>query len=98
MSSEILKGLEPGAWRTHHDEPMLFPTFDEAAMYCDDEEPPEPLYAATAIAELVQKRDELLAAREKIAKSDPGEGGCYYTNRENIHTARSAVSFAKAKP
>lgn len=40
---------EPVAWRTHHDEPMLFPTFDEAAMYCEDNEPPEPLYAAPVI-------------------------------------------------
>ena len=39
------------AWRTHHDEPMLFPTFDEAAMYCEDDEPPEPLYAAPVVQE-----------------------------------------------
>lgn len=38
---------EPVAWMTHHDEPMLYPTFVEAAAYCDDDEPPTPLYAAT---------------------------------------------------
>lgn len=37
---------EPVAWMTHHDEPMLYPTFAEAAAYCDDDEPPIPLYAA----------------------------------------------------
>lgn len=37
---------EPVAWMTHHDEPMLYPTFSEAAAYCDDDEPPIPLYAA----------------------------------------------------
>jgi len=37
---------EPVAWMTHHDEPMLYPTFAEAAAYCEDDEPPIPLYAA----------------------------------------------------
>lgn len=37
---------EPVAYMTHHDEPMLYPTFQEAAAYCDDDEPPIPLYAA----------------------------------------------------
>lgn len=39
-------GQEPVAWMTHHDEPMLYPTCSEAAAYCDDDEPPIPLYAA----------------------------------------------------
>lgn len=34
------------AWMTRHEEPMLYPTFSEAAAYCDDDEPPIPLYAA----------------------------------------------------
>lgn len=37
---------EPVAWRTHHDEPMLFPTINEAWQYCEDDEGPEPLFAA----------------------------------------------------
>lgn len=36
---------EPVAWITHHDEPMLFPTYDEALSFCDDDETPIPLYA-----------------------------------------------------
>ena len=36
--------VEPVAWRTHHDVPMLFPTRIEAAAYCDDDEQPVPLY------------------------------------------------------
>ena len=35
----------PFAWATHHDEPMLFPTLEEAAMHCDDDEEPIALYA-----------------------------------------------------
>lgn len=41
---------EPVAWMTHHDEPMLFPTEDEARSYCDDDEQPIPLYAAPVAA------------------------------------------------
>jgi hypothetical protein len=37
--------VRPIAWATHHDEPMLFPTLKEAAMYCDDGEEPIPLVA-----------------------------------------------------
>lgn len=36
---------KPFAWATHHDEPMLFLTEKEAAMYCDEDEEPIPLYA-----------------------------------------------------
>ncbi len=39
-------GGQAVAWMTHHDQPMLYPTFSEAAAYCDDDEPPIPLYAA----------------------------------------------------
>lgn len=34
------------AWATHHDEPMLFLDREEAALYCEDDEQPIPLYAA----------------------------------------------------
>jgi hypothetical protein len=36
---------EAVAWMTHHDEPMLFPTREEAASYCADDEEPIPLAA-----------------------------------------------------
>jgi hypothetical protein len=39
--------LEPVGFATHHDEPMLFPTEEEARMYCDDDEVPRGLYALT---------------------------------------------------
>ena len=42
---------EPVAWMTHHDEPMLFPTDEEARSYCDDDEQPIPLYAAPVAAQ-----------------------------------------------
>ncbi|PPU28669.1 hypothetical protein [Xanthomonas arboricola] len=55
-------GQEPFAWATHHDEPMLYPTFAEAAAYCDDDEPPIPLYTAPPAPAAVE--DELAAWRE----------------------------------
>lgn len=32
-------------YATHHDEPMLFPTIEEARQFCDDDEEPIPLVA-----------------------------------------------------
>lgn len=32
-------------WATHHDEPMLFPTREEAALHCDADEEPIALVA-----------------------------------------------------
>lgn len=51
----------------------------------------------TIDARLIAAAPDLLAALEKIAAADTGEGGCFYTNRANIHIARSAISFMKAK-
>ena len=58
-------GLEPVAFMTHHDEPMLFPTWDEAVQYCDDDESPISLFHADDVAKLqadlaamTQERDE----------------------------------------
>lgn len=48
MSTDTQK---PVAWMTHHDEPMLFPTDEEARSYCDDDEQPIPLYAAPVAAQ-----------------------------------------------
>ena len=39
----------PFAWATHHDEPMLFPTREEAKLHCDDDEEPIALYAEKGI-------------------------------------------------
>ncbi|AWH36630.1 hypothetical protein C1929_07630 [Stenotrophomonas sp. ZAC14D1_NAIMI4_6] len=44
VGREHQMGQEPAAWATHHDEPMLYPTFSEAAAHCDDNEAPIPLY------------------------------------------------------
>lgn len=52
-------GQEPFAWATHHDEPMLYPTFAEAAAYCDDDEPPIPLYTAPPAPAAVPAPDVL---------------------------------------
>jgi len=37
---------EPVAWMTNHDEPLLFPTKNEASQYCNEDEEPQPLYTA----------------------------------------------------
>ncbi len=56
------------AWMTHHDEPMLYPTFSEAAAYCDDDEPPIPLYAAMPeqAVDLGPVREALQAAARSL--------------------------------
>ncbi len=42
----VSEEAEPFAFATHHDEPMLFLTREEAALYCDDDEEPTPLFAS----------------------------------------------------
>ena len=37
---------EPVAWMTNHDEPLLFPTKNEASQYCNEDEEPQPLYTS----------------------------------------------------
>jgi hypothetical protein len=53
---------EAVAWMTHHDEPMLFPTREECADYCDDDEQPIPLYAGAAPAVDAEVRNYAMAA------------------------------------
>jgi hypothetical protein len=57
-------GLEPVAFMTHHDEPMLFPTWDEAVQYCDDDESPISLFHAADVAKLQMER---VSQEERIA-------------------------------
>lgn len=38
--AHLMIGAQPMAWMTHHDEPMLFRTKKEAALYCDPDEEP----------------------------------------------------------
>ena len=52
-------GLDPVAFMTHHDDPMLFPTWDEAVQYCDDDESPISLFHATDVAKLQAKNEAL---------------------------------------
>jgi hypothetical protein len=48
------------AWATHHDEPMLWPTEQEASAYCDDDEEPIPLTdQATATARISELEAEV---------------------------------------
>ena len=67
MKPQIPIAQEAVAWMTHHDEPMLYPTFAEAAAYCDDGEPPIPLYAASVAA--VNQYRAMLAAMQAQANS-----------------------------
>jgi hypothetical protein len=43
----------PVAWATHHDEPMLFPSRDEAASYCGDDERPIELCDRAAVLKAI---------------------------------------------
>lgn len=65
-SSPAVVGLDPVAFMTHHDDPMLFPTWGEAVQYCDDDESPISLFHAADVAKLqadlatmTQERDRL---------------------------------------
>lgn len=49
-------------YATHHEEPMLFPTKEEALQYCDFEEEPIALYAAPQAKPLTDDRIWELAA------------------------------------
>lgn len=53
--------LEPVAFMTRHDEPMLFPTWDEAVQYCDDDESPISLFHADDVAKLQAENEALKA-------------------------------------
>ena len=79
---------EPVAWMTHHDEPMLYPTFQEAAAYCDDDEPPIPLYASQPaqavdlgmpIAMIDQALGHLSTALEDLHSSPDARPGAMVT-------------------
>ena len=67
LAEQAAAAQEAVAWMTHHDEPMLYPTFAEAAAYCDDGEPPIPLYAASVAA--VNQYRAMLAAMQAQANS-----------------------------
>ena len=58
-------GLEPVAFMTRHDEPMLFPTWDEAVQYCDDDEPPISLFHADDVAKLQTENEALRKDAER---------------------------------
>jgi hypothetical protein len=65
----------PVAWMTHHDEPMLFPTREEALTHCDDNEEPIALYTAQALAardaEIERlRRDNMHGQMDYLALSD----------------------------
>lgn len=59
MSSQDSDPITPVAFMTHHDDPMLFPTWDEAVQYCDDDESPISLFHATDVAKLQAKNEAL---------------------------------------
>lgn len=57
--------LEPVAFMTRHDEPMLFPTWDEAVQYCDDDESPISLFHADDVAKLQAENESLRKDAER---------------------------------
>lgn len=62
--AERTSTMQVVAWATHHEEPMLFPTWKEAFMHCDEDEEP---------VDLVTKADALAAIKalqDRIARLD----------------------------
>lgn len=56
------------AWMTHHEPPMLFPTREEAAAYCADDEQPLPLYTHPLRADADGERVPLVRLVSLIAQ------------------------------
>lgn len=51
---------------------------------------------ARFIVKAANSHEALVAALRKIAAADMGEGGCYYTNLENIRVAKAALAAAES--
>ena len=66
--------LEPVAFMTHHDDPMLFPTWGEAVQYCDDNEPPISLFHADDVAKL--QADLAAMTQERNALKEKQDNFC----------------------
>lgn len=65
-ATSAVVGLAPVAFMTHHDDPMLFPTWDEAVQYCDDDESPISLFHADDVAKLQTENEELKSEIERM--------------------------------
>lgn len=81
---------EPVAWMTHHDEPMLFPTEEEARSYCDDDEQPIPLYAAPVTAQPDLTQQTLDDVKAGIPARD-AEIKALRTELETLQTQHAAT-------
>jgi len=64
-ATSAVVGLDPVAFMTHHDDPMLFPTWDEAVQYCDDDESPISLFHADDVAKLQAENEALRKDAER---------------------------------
>ena len=64
-ATSAVVGLEPVAFMTRHDDPMLFPTWDEAVQYCDDDESPISLFHADDVAKLQAENEALRKDAER---------------------------------
>ena len=64
-ATQVVAGLEPVAFMTHHDDPMLFPTWGEAVQYCDDDESPISLFHADDVAKLQAENEALRKDAER---------------------------------
>ncbi len=64
-ATSAVVGLDPVAFMTHHDDPMLFPTWGEAVQYCDDDESPISLFHADDVAKLQAENEALRKDAER---------------------------------
>ena len=76
-ATSAVVGLESVAFMTHHDEPMLFPTWDEAVQYCDDDESPISLFHADDVAKLQADLATMTQERDKYKDSVEHYGDLY---------------------
>ena len=89
-ATSAVVGLDPVAFMTHHDDPMLFPTWGEAVQYCDDDESPISLFHADDVAKLqadlaamTQERDELRKVLGFVL-SNPSEEAYWLTQLQAV--------------
>jgi hypothetical protein len=80
----------PVAWMTHHDEPMLFPTREEALTHCDDNEEPIALYTAQALAARDAEIERLRAMTAMTMGVGDGSGKLF------VHGDYDSIKAAQA--
>jgi len=87
---------KPFAYATHHDEPMLFLTKEEAEMYCEDGEEPICLYTEPTTQEPVnQMLMDALYAGPSVEHALPFGAICQCSQCEFVRLRCAAIAAIK---